>query len=90
MIFFPEKHSLSIYKASILNIATQDISQGSENITQSTPDIQTPDISIPEENSLNEEETENEPEVNAQDESAIRQEKKEKLRQHLLKKYSSS
>lgn len=96
MILFPEKHSVSIYKASILEIMSKNTLPENQNITQNEtlpqneilpPNEDTGDMISP---PLNEEVNENNSPDDTQDESSLRQEKKEILRQHLLKKYSSS
>lgn len=90
MIFVPEKHSFEVYKASILDIVKKDPTLPSHstdgaNITPTnvTPVIEDTWVIIPEEmpedSSLN---TTDNKSLNIQD-------KKEILRQHLLKKYSS-
>ncbi len=83
MIFSPEQHSLSIYKASILEIYQSNIKKKTTPIEEiiTTPK---PDIPI-EENINNKEENKQEalPDIHTE------QDQKERLRQHLLKKYSS-
>lgn len=92
MIFFPEKHSFSIYKASILDIVTteetsiapEDVSPQEETIIPSFTEEKSNEIE-----DIPEDENPWLPEENDESWVNVRQEKKEKLRQHLLKKYSS-
>jgi len=98
MVFFPERHSVEIYKASILEIAWK---------WEITP-TQTPNIA-PENNVQQEEEIKIEDDINIEDEGEVdnisetlppedilveestniwkQEESKERLRQHLLNKY---
>lgn len=81
MIVFPEKHSIDIYKASLLEVAWKNSQQ---------PEIESPDDSILNPTNENiqiiEEENINIPQENINSIN-LQEDSKEKLRQHLLNKY---
>ncbi len=94
MIFFPEKHSLSIYKASILETVgkTQEEVIPSEEIIPDEPIIPEeiiPDEPIIPEEIIPEKVTPDEVSQTNKEKSVKKQEQKEKLRQFILKKYTS-
>ncbi len=87
MVFFPEKHSFQVYKASILELTWNSSNQWVINpvtnppITEVLPpEIETPTIEDP----IIEDPLENTPEDSG---LSSQEESKEKLRQHLLNKY---
>lgn len=91
MVFFPEKHSLEIYKASILEISGK--STGNIEIEEEVNHTVTPteELIIPIDNELElEQESENEVSDNfteSEEEISVEESSKEKLRQHLFNKY---
>lgn len=82
MIIYPEKHSISIYKASILDIINKEWTQNIQQEIQETPISHPPQVSPPieEEVPKTEEKPKNE-EVHRKEEN------KEKLRNYLLERY---
>ncbi len=75
MVVFPEKHSISIYKASIIDLYSDEAIIPIDNISPSnqidSPETNSPDTEIPKET----------PEKKVQSQ-------KERLREHLIEKYS--
>jgi len=87
MIVFPEKHSLSIYKASILEItAGRDLSSQNTNPKDSpvTPEEKIEDIAIEQDPQIDDENLDN---IDIDTSHSHKETSKEILRQHLLNKY---